>query len=250
MRGALHYMRVEHIDLLVVGLPVSTVTQKRAALARRLIGEHPIGDGRTVAVKNVKVLAQPQGALMSYALSDGHYRAMKNQRNLIADCGGRTFDWLVTEGLKVIEKRSHAVNRGMYDVTLMLAQEIEKLLGTQYHDYERLDQALQTRTNPTIFGKEYPLKPHMAAARKVAHEAVIEMKRYVQDGSDIDNIIVAGGAAFFFRDAIKEAFPRHEIHELVEAVYANVRGFQLAGMEILAAEDKRAYRQADSQLEE
>jgi plasmid segregation protein ParM len=60
------------------------------------------------------------------------------------------------------------------------------------------------------------------------------LRRYVEDGSDIDNIILAGGSAFFYRDAIRVAFPRHVIHELPDALYANVRGFQQYGMQKLA----------------
>ena len=57
------------------------------------------------------------------------------------------------------------------------------------------------------------------------------MLHYVGDASDIKNIILVGGGAFFFRKAIKEAFPKHRIHELKDALYANVKGFQLAGVE-------------------
>ena len=94
-----------------------------------------------------------------------------------------------------------------------LAAEIGKRFEVQYHDYERLDLALRTRTNPVVSGKEYDLAPHLPAARKIAREAVTELRRYVQDASDIDNIIVSGGAAFFFKDAIRSAFPHHEIQE-------------------------------------
>jgi hypothetical protein len=44
------------------------------------------------------------------------------------------------------------------------------------------------------------------------------------------NIILVGGGAFLFKHAVKEAFPRHKIHEIKDPIYANVRGFQIAGM--------------------
>jgi plasmid segregation protein ParM len=56
------------------------------------------------------------------------------------------------------------------------------------------------------------------------------MRRYVQDASDIDNIIVSGGAAFFFKEAIRAAFPHHQIQEGRDGLYANVRGFARYGL--------------------
>lgn len=50
------------------------------------------------------------------------------------------------------------------------------------------------------------------------------MLHYVGDASDIKNIILVGGGAFFFKKAIKEAFPKHRIYEVKDALYANVKG--------------------------
>lgn len=230
VRGALALMKVTSIDLLVVGLPVTTFNMRRLALAKRLNGEHPITSGKTVVVKEVKVLAQPHGALMDFAVADAQSLAMRSQRNLIIDCGARTFDWLVTQGIKIIERRSHATNRGIYDVLRVLAAEIGKRFDVQYQDYERLDVALRTRTNPQVCGKDFDLAPYIPMVRKIAQDAVTDMRRYVQDASDIDNIIVSGGAAFFFKEAIRSAFPHHEIQEGRDGLYANVRGFARYGL--------------------
>ena len=240
VRGALHFMKVEQVDLLVVGLPVSAFELKKHELAKRLRGNHPLREGKSVSVREVKVLAQPHGALINYALSESRLDAMKRQRNLIIDSGGRTFDFLVTQGLKIVEKRSDDAKRGMQDVIHVLAGEIGKALHTEYTDYERLDVALRSRSKPLVFGKPYDLEPHMPAARKITDEAVTYLRRYVQDGSDIDNIILSGGSAFFFREAVRGAFPRHQIHELDDALYANVRGFQLFGMEKVVQAERRS----------
>jgi plasmid segregation protein ParM len=66
------------------------------------------------------------------------------------------------------------------------------------------------------------------------------LRRYVEDGSDIDAIILSGGSAFFFRDAICSAFPHHDVHELPAALYANVRGFQQFGMQKLSQPWRRS----------
>jgi len=43
-----------------------------------------------------------------------------------------------------------------------------------------------------------------------------------------------GGGAFLFKKAVKAAFPKHRIHEVKEPMFANVRGFQLAGQNYAA----------------
>ena len=65
-------------------------------------------------------------------------------------------------------------------------------------------------------------------ASKIAEQAIGEVLHYVGHASDVKNIILVGGGAFFFKKAIKA---KHRIHELKDALYANVKGFQLAGVE-------------------
>src|SRR5882672_448152 len=67
LRGALHYMRVDHIDLLVVGLPVATFLARKTALERLATGEHELGKGRKIVVSKALAVAQPQGALVHFA---------------------------------------------------------------------------------------------------------------------------------------------------------------------------------------
>ena len=239
-RGAMHYMRVPRIDLLVVGLPVSTFALQKAMLEKRLTGMHDLGGGRKVRVKRVRVLAQPHGALMHFALGDAQqFAQLKAQRHLIVDPGARTFDWLVGQGLKTVEKRSGSVNRGMHDVLREFADSISKVHRTVFTDYERIDRALRDGSRPVVFQKEYDLARHLPAARRIVQGAVTEMKRVVQDGNDIDNILLSGGGAFFCKSVIEEAFPRHKVKELQDGLYANVIGFQLAGMESVRPEHQR-----------
>ena len=246
LRGALRYMNLDHITLLVLGLPVSACRLYRAALERRSTGTHDLGRGRRVTIESVKVLPQPQGALVHYGV-DGHRLAqLRRERNLVIDAGSRTFDWLISQGLGVIDKRSHSATRGMFDVLDTIAAGISRAKHTQFRDHERIDRALRERTNPKVFGTEYDLSPHLPAAKKIAEEAVGEMLRYVGDGSDVDHIAVVGGGAFFFGPAIKAAFPKHSIQPLHDGLYANVRGFQIAGQELVRVERERTQRRTDS----
>lgn len=232
VRGALSYMRVDKVDLLVLGLPVSTFRTKREALERRMRGMHTIEPGKSVSVERVKVVAQPQGALMHYGALHKRLGQINNERNLVVDAGARTFDWLLADGLRVIDKRSDSANKGMFDVLHIVAEAISAAENTNFRDYERIDLAIRTGCKPKVFGKEHDIGRYVRTARRIADEAVGEMLRYVGNGSDINNIVLVGGAASFYKPALVEAFPKHKVHEIGDGLYANVKGFQFAGMQI------------------
>ena len=232
--GALHYMQVERIDLLVVGLPVATMKLPAVvqALERRLKGVHKRVDGRSVHVVRVQTVAQPSGALMYYGEKSGRRDTLRQQKSLVVDVGSRTFDWVVTQGMRQIVQRSHSIPRGMFDVVRTVAEGIGRNLNVEYRDYEAIDQGLRNGTPLTIFQKPYPLDRHLALARKIPTQAVSEMLQRVGQATDIQNIILVGGGAFFFHDAISAAFPNHEVVRLKDSVFANVHGFQIAGMQL------------------
>ena len=232
--GALHYMQLEHIDLLVVGLPVATFKLKSVvgALERRLAGEHALGKGRRIRVARVKAIAQPAGALMYYGIMQGKVAQLRKERSLIVDAGRRTFDWLVTQGMQQIDKRSNSVPRGMHDVLQTLIEGISRNTGSHYREYEIVDAALRNGKKPVVFQQEYDLARHLPLAQTIPRQAVAEMLHYVGDASDIRHIILVGGGAFFFKTALRAAFPHHTIHALKDPIFANVSGFQHAGMEL------------------
>ena len=235
--GALHYMHLDAIDLLIVGLPVATFKLKRhvAALERRLTGEHELGKGRRVHVHRVKAIAQPAGALMYFGLTQNRVAQLRKERSLIVDPGRRTFDWIVTQGMQQIDKRSHSVPRGMYDVLHTLVECISRNTGAHYREYEMVDTALRTSKKLVVFQKEYDLSQHLPIARKIPEQAVAEMLHYVGDAGDIKNIVEVGGGAFFYKAALKTAFPNHVIQEIKDPIFANVKGFWYAGMELAKA---------------
>jgi len=85
-----------------------------------------------------------------------------------------------------------------------------------------------------IFQKSYDIKPMDKLVREVADQAVSAMVQHIDNSHAFENIILVGGGAFMFKRAVKKAFPRHTIHEVRDPLYANVRGFQLAGLRLAA----------------
>lgn len=231
LRGALHYMRKDVIDVLVVGLPVSLMKLRCSELERLVAGAHPVGRDRSVTVRHVRVLAQPHGALLDYASRAKDGSRVLRQTNLVIDCGYRTLDWLLTEGLKPVESRSGSVPRGMYDVLREIADRIGNSTGSRYFAYSKLDAALRRDERPVINGRTVNIDSAIAAARQIAVEGVTEMKRALQGTSDIDNIVLVGGSAFFFKPALESLIGNRSIIAVREAEFANLRGFQIAGVD-------------------
>ncbi|MFT4192102.1 MAG: PRTRC system protein D [Comamonas sp.] len=234
LRGALSLMKVPHIELLIVGLPVALFTLKKTALEKAMAGSHPVGNGKTVTVAKAMAVAQPQGALVHYAAGHEKMTSIGNEQSLVIDPGSRTFDWLVTRGMRLVQKQSNSINRGMSDVLRLLADEISKDIGTPYRDYDAIDLALRTGKAPVIFQKPYDMKKHLPLAESVAQQAVSTMRQWIETPESLQNIILVGGGAFLFKKAVKAAFPKHRIHEVKDPMFANVRGFQIAGQNYAA----------------
>ena len=68
------------------------------------------------------------------------------------------------------------------------------------------------------------------------------MMRRIGPAYDVRNVMLVGGGAFLFRKAIKQAFASHEVLEVKEPMFANVRGYQIAGSNYLAAAKQTAGR--------
>ena len=243
LRGALSMMKVSHIDLLIVGLPVALFSLKKSALEKTMAGEHQIGGGKTVTVAKAMAVAQPQGALVHYAAEHKKMATIGTEQSLVIDPGSRTFDWLVTRGMRLVQKQSHSINRGMSDVLRLLAAEISKDVGSPYRDYDAIDLALRSGKSPVIFQKPYDMGRHLPLAESVAQQAVSTMRQWIETPESLQNIILVGGGAFLFKKAVKAAFPKHRIHEVKEPMFANVRGFQLAGQNLASSSMAAAGRE-------
>lgn len=237
VRGAIYYMGVDHIDVLVVGLPVNTYETRRAELEKRLVGDHPIPsprssgstDDRIVHVGHVRVLPQPIGAFFDYSLQGDRLQRMKKEMNLVIDPGYFTLDWVVAQGVKVINARSGAHSGGMSAILTAVGEAVSRDIGTQLTDYSSIDDALRFGTKPRFFGKDFDLTPYLPLAYEKARQFVSVLANKVGPAADIDNILLAGGGAEFFKDIVADKFKHHTISVTPDPVFANVRGFQFAG---------------------
>lgn len=240
VKGALTYINEERIRVLVMGLPVKHLTTKRAVLERMWTGEHELADGKRVTVDSVRVFAQPQGALAYYSMTTGQESVRKGDLNLVIDPGQRTFDWLVSRGMVLLQGQSSSTDRGMHDILTAIADAITADLGEEYRDLEAIDRAIRTRRPLTLYQKSYPMQKYKPIADKITQEAIARMQEHVRDVPAIQNILLVGGGAQLFKAAVKAAFPKHTITDMQEPVFANLRGFQCLAEELLAQRARRA----------
>ena len=63
----------------------------------------------------------------------------------------------------------------------------------------------------------------------IARDAVAAMMRRVGGAFNVQHVILAGGGAFLFKKAVRQVFSTHQILEVKEPMFANVRGYQVAG---------------------
>ena len=227
--GALHFMKADVVDLLVLGLPVAQYMAKRGQLERAMTGAFDLGRKRKIVVKKVLVVAQPQGALMHYASTTGRLSEVLQSRSLVIDAGSRTFDWLVTRGTRVVPNMSHSVNRGASDVQRTIARAISKDIGAEYTDYQAIDMALRSGKSLRIFQKPYDLKHFDKTVQTIAEQAVDLMCEHLENTYSFDHVLLAGGASFMFKKVVKQRFPKLTIQEMKDPIYANVKGFLIFG---------------------
>lgn len=236
MLGALHYMQADEIDVLVVGLPVSEFTARKSGLERLCVGEHDVGKGRKVKVHKALVVAQPQGALVAYAEEHGLLDQIGQQENLIIDCGTRTLDWLTARGLRLVANRSYSAQYGVHDVVTAICDAISREIGEHYDEPHIVDEALRTGRSITTYGKAREIQRYMPIAERIAAEGIQALTNSIGGKYRFANIVLSGGGAYLFRKALRDAFKKQPVLELADPFYANVRGFQRAGVDRVRAQ--------------
>lgn len=234
--GALAYMGEEKIDLLVVGLPLSGMAQS-AALKKMMEGTHKVSADKTVQVVEALVVPQPLGGLYScLAMGEENpaFEYLEEEVNLIVDPGFLTFDFLLSNGKRVIENRSSAHSGGVSKVLRAIAESISTKFGIKYDNLSAIDKALRRR-KIKINGQVEDLVEHIKNTRTILEGSVNYMKNIIGDGSDIDNIILLGGGSHVYQKVVESFYPKHSVTVIEDAQFANVRGFQLIGEQFVAS---------------
>lgn len=222
-------LRIEHLTL---GLPMATVRTHRQQLIQLAQGEHNLPsitkDGKPfkLYVSHVHVLSQPQGALLHCVEAvDG---AVQDENVVVADLGGGTFDWYLSEAMVPNIARSGSYNRGMLNAATEACKIISPQSVSDVGFLGRIDAALRLgQTEVKITGRMVPMGAAVAAAHKVVDEALGQMVISVGSINTLDRVLLAGGGAPLLKARLAKVLPGLSGVATMgrEPVYANVRGF-------------------------
>ena len=219
------------IDVLVTGLPVSQYLDeaRRNALTERMRGTHQVTPRRAVSVEKVKVIPQPVGGLLDYIAQED--ADIEDARVLVVDPGFFSVDWVV-----IAHRDVHRQSSGTsLNASSVLLEEASRLIAGDHGaavNTETLENAIRA-DKPTVLvlGQRVEIAPYIGQAIKTVGPVVVEsiQKSLRTENTMPDLVILVGGGARFFREALQNAFPRLTVATPKEPVFSNARGFWLMG---------------------
>jgi plasmid segregation protein ParM len=222
---------LEHVDVLVTGLPVSQYLDetRRNAVAEQMRGSHQVTPKRSVTVDKVKVVPQPVGGLLDYiAQQDAD---IEDARVLVVDPGFFSVDWVVIAN-KDLHRQSSGTSLNASSVILeeasrLIAKDHGAAVGT-----EALENVLRAgKPSVLVLGQRVEIAPYIEQAARTIGPVVVEsiQKSLRTESRMVDLVVLVGGGAEFFREAVQSAFPRLTVVTTQEPVFSNARGFWLMG---------------------
>lgn len=247
--SALAKLGRETVDLLVTGLPVGQYygergEELRKGLASLMKGKHVINGVATVEVKKVLVMPQAVGSFFSVASLPEHRMLTVDETmaTLVLDVGFYSCDWAVMSGKSVREKSSASSQFAMSHVM----DEVAKVLGDRLGrtvDRDKIDLAWRRGQELMVIGgEEVQYVPVMkAVGREIADRVAGQVLTSTRnERSGIDVVVVTGGGASIFIEAIRAAFPKAKVIAQPEPVMGNARGYQLYGQLLMGGAKKAA----------
>lgn len=237
LRGAMYYMMKksgtikQKIDGLVVGLPVSNFSEHRDALLKLAIGVHTLptptgmrsihGSTFDVVVDKVLVLPQPIGALRNYV---GGLQAGDDSVSLIIDIGYNTFDWVTAYGMRPDMQRAGSFDGGVAHIFREVSVQAGKTLGIGVIDFLQCEDALNTGVL-LHKSRSYPFEKFTGIAEDAATESVNKFVSALDVTRPFERIVMAGGGAKCYVNALRKRFPDFDIVATNDSVMLNARGF-------------------------
>jgi plasmid segregation protein ParM len=249
--GAISLSGADHIECLSLGLPVHIINQSFESrntqepisvvkvLKEKFTGVHEI-NGKQVTVDRVAVIPQPLGSLFWHqSLTRGVSRAA-DYVSLIIDVGYYSTDWVVAAGWSTLDDRCDGRRGGASEIYNKIAKALSASEGETYTDIRRIDDALRNKTPLTFYSKPIDLTKFVGETDGLVAEVIKNIKNSVQTTNDVAEIILTGGGAAFYKDAIARSF-KNKLVLLEDSCFTNVKGFLISGdAALLRAKKERA----------
>ena len=232
--AALSTAGAETVDALVTGLPVTHFqnASMKDELTKMMVGRHYVREGLVVEVKHATVVPQPAGAFAAHTMDtmSGHsaVKLSSGRTVLVVDPGHFSLDWVIFNGGFALKNSGSTSSAGE-----ALVSSAAKLLSDQHGvcvTPARLQAAVLSSSGPLLVGRHSI--DFWPALTEVAGEIVRDnlkairgSVRGVNDNMGLDIILLTGGGAALFHDAIENAFKDSTVLTVRDPVTANARGF-------------------------
>jgi plasmid segregation protein ParM len=226
MRCALQMLGAREIGTLVLGLPPLTYNERRESLVRRFTGNIPLRSGLPVSVHKVQVVLQPLGALFSNGARS--LASSSHDTVLVVDAGYLTVDQVVVRDMQVQTARSGGQAVGMSTVLERLLSQIGADLGRNLDTApfrDRLDDSLTSGRVFKVDGSPVDLARYKELVRHTLTGALDGIVGRAGSISDIDSVVVAGGAGQLFEPGLRRRFPDRPVALIADARFAVAEGF-------------------------
>lgn len=221
--------RIEH---LVTGVPVWQFEDDEltSRLRNQLEGTHQVTPKIAVTVDRVTVVPQPFGAFLDCVSNLEPGDPVFESTVLVVDPGFYSVDWVVIDKGQFKRDRSDSDMRAssvVIDRICLLAREEYGQTPVR----ERVENALRNGRVEIVIGGSYrDISALITQAKQETSASIVDkIKEMLRDRSlGIDVVIMAGGGASLYGEAIKDAFPQSRYMQSDEPVLSNARGFLIA----------------------
>lgn len=221
------------LDLdLVTGLPVTWHAQDWRDLVAHIRGTHRVkrlgGTWQTVNVRNVEVLPQPFGTLLSLALDDTG-RIVNNQlatrKVALIDIGGNTTGYLAVDELQEIPFQTTSIDRGCWEALTLAAQEINRRFPGLEIDDPAILQLVKGDQTIDYYDKLDIDVSHIVttALQPLAAALIGHATTLWNSGAEFQTILVTGGGAHLLGNQFKRQFPHAQV--VSDPAMANAKGY-------------------------
>jgi plasmid segregation protein ParM len=225
--AALLLAEADEIDVLVTGLPISQFndTERKTALEKMMTGSHHVTPARSIVVKKTLVVPQPIGGFLDYVKSKKV--DVEDSRIFVIDPGFFSVDWVVINDGN-LQKQSSGTSLSASSVILeQCAISIAQHYGAKVA-IEVLENALRAGKNSIkVLGKQVEFSAFLRDAVKIVAPSVLDamQKAIRNEYGEPDEVLLVGGGAQFFEQAVKSVFNRISVNLPTEPVCSNARGF-------------------------
>lgn len=221
---------------IVLGLPTSYFKRDSRKILTTISGKHNFivkkGDiiiDYEMTVNKIRVIPQPFGTLLNYAITDDleFVSKYKNSKTGVIDIGGKTTNILFANGLKDNSLKSTSINVGGWDIV----RGVKDVLLDKYPDSEYTDAEVDLFCRDgkiKRYGKEISISDIISDISKPAIEVIMaEISQRWGAGVELDNVIITGGGSYLFGPQIKDFHDAAIVAE--NPRFSNVRGYYKFG---------------------